>query len=127
MRPVGYLCRSTVATPRMCSYARQLERWVWMTIYAVMKTGGKECRVAPGDGVMVEKHAAAPGATVQIDEVGWIEIGQDVTVGAATVADARVVAEVVEEGRGDKIVTSKKNGHNHYQMTMDEVHSYTVL
>src|SRR5688572_17518448 len=127
MRPAGYLCRSTVATPRMCIYARRLERWVWMTIYAVMKTGGKEYRVAPGDVVRVEKLAAAPGATVQIDEVCLIEIGQDVTVGSPTVADARVVAEVVEEGRGEKIVTFKKKRRNHYQMTMDEVQSYTVL
>jgi hypothetical protein len=43
------------------------------------------------------------------------------------VADARVVAEVVEEGRGEKIVTFKKKRRNHYQMTMDEVQSYTVL
>ena len=127
MRPAGYLCRSTVATPRMCIYARRLERWVWMTIYAVMKTGGKEYRVAPGDVVRVEKLAAAPGATVQIDEVCLIEIGQDVTVGSPTVADARVVAEVVEESRGEKIVTFKKKRRNHYQMTMDEVQSYTVL
>jgi large subunit ribosomal protein L21 len=98
-----------------------------MTIYAVMKTGGKEYRVAPGDVVRVEKLAAAPGATVEIDEVCLIEIGQDVTVGSPTVADARVVAEVVEEGHGEKIVTFKKKRRNHYQMTMDEVQSYTVL
>jgi large subunit ribosomal protein L21 len=98
-----------------------------MTIYAVMKTGGKEYRVAPGDVVRVEKLAAAPGATVEIDEVCLIAIGQDVTVGSPTVADARVVAEVVEEGRGEKIVTFKKKRRNHYQMTMDDVQSYTVL
>jgi large subunit ribosomal protein L21 len=98
-----------------------------MTMYAVMKTGGKEYRVAPGDVVRVEKLAAAPGATVEIDEVCLIAIGQDVTVGAPTVADARVVAEVVEEGGGEKIVTFKKKRRNHYQMTMDEVQGYTVL
>ena len=62
-----------------------------MTIYAVMKTGGKEYRVAPGDVVRVEKLAAAPGATVEIREVCLIVIGQDVSVGSPTVADARVV------------------------------------
>ena len=98
-----------------------------MTIYAVIKTGGKEYRVAPGDVVRVEKLAAAPGATVEIDEVCLIAIGEEVTVGSPTVADARVVAEVVEEGRGEKIVTFKKKRRNHYQMTMDEVQSYTVL
>ena len=47
-----------------------------MTIYAVMKTGGKEYRVAPGDIVRVEKLAAAPGTTVEIREVRLIATGQ---------------------------------------------------
>jgi large subunit ribosomal protein L21 len=111
----------------MCIYARQLEERVWMTIYAVMKTGGKEYRVAPGDVVRVEKLAAAPGATVEIREVCLIAIGQDVSVGSPTVADARVVAEVVEEGRGERIVSFKKKRRNHYQMTMSDLQSYTVL
>jgi large subunit ribosomal protein L21 len=98
-----------------------------MTIYAVMKTGGKEYRVAPGDVVRVEKLAAAPGATVEILEVCLIAIGQDVTVGSPTVADARVVAEVVEEGHGEKIVIFKKKRRNRYQMTMGDLQSYTVL
>jgi large subunit ribosomal protein L21 len=98
-----------------------------MTIYAVMKTGGKEHRVAPGDVVRVEKLAAAPGATVEIREVYSIETGQGVTVGSPTVAGARVVAEVIEEGGGEKIVTFKKKRGNRYQMIMDELQSYTAL
>jgi large subunit ribosomal protein L21 len=98
-----------------------------MTIYAVMRTGGKEYRVAPGDVVRVEKLGAAPGATVEIREVCSIAIGQEVTVGSPTVADARVVAEVLEEGRGERIVSFKKKRRNHYQMTMEDLKSYTVL
>jgi large subunit ribosomal protein L21 len=98
-----------------------------MTIYAVMRTGGKEYRVAPGDVVRVEKLEAAPGATVEIREVCLIAAGQDVTVGSPTVADARVVAEVIEEGRGEKIVSFRKKRRNHYQMTIDDVQSYTTL
>jgi len=98
-----------------------------MTIYAVMKTGGKEYRVAPGDVVRVEKLEAGPGTTVEIREVCLIAIGQDVTVGSPTVADARVVAEVIEEGRGEKIVSFKKKRRNHYQMTIDDAQSYTIL
>jgi large subunit ribosomal protein L21 len=98
-----------------------------MTIYAVMKIGGKEYRVAPGDVVRVEKLAAAPGATVEIREVCLIATGQEVTVGSPTVADARVVAEVIEEGRGEKILIFKKKRRNHYQMTMGDLQSYTVL
>jgi len=98
-----------------------------MTIYAVMKTGGKEYRVAPGDVVKVEKLEAGPGTTVEIREVCLIAIGQDVTVGSPTVADARVVAEVIEEGSGEKIVSFKKKRRNHYQMTIDDAQSYTIL
>jgi large subunit ribosomal protein L21 len=126
-RPAGYLCRSTGLTPPMCIYARQLQRTVWMTIYAVMKTGGKEYRVAPGDVVRVEKLEAAPGATVEIREVRLIEDGQEATVGSPTVANASVVAEVIEEGRGEKIVSFKKKRRSRYQMTIDELQSYTTL
>ena len=98
-----------------------------MTIYAVMKTGGKEYRVAPGDVVRVEKLEAAPGATVEIREVCLIENAQDVTVGSPTVADARVVAEVIEEGRGEKIFIFTKKRRNRYQMTIGDLQSYTAL
>jgi large subunit ribosomal protein L21 len=98
-----------------------------MTIYAVMKTGGKEYRVAPGDVVRVEKLEAGPGTTVEIREVCLIAIGQDVTVGSPTVADARVVAEVIEEGSGEKIFIFKKKKRNRYQMTTGDLQSYTVL
>jgi large subunit ribosomal protein L21 len=98
-----------------------------MTIYAVMKTGGKEYRVAPGDVVRVEKLAAAPGATVEIREVSSIETGQGVTVGSPTVVDARVIAEVIEEGHGEKILIFKKKRRNHYQMMSGDLQSYTAL
>jgi large subunit ribosomal protein L21 len=98
-----------------------------MTIYAVMKTGGKEYRVAQGDVVRVEKLAAAPGAIVEIREVSSIETGQGVTVGAPTVVDARVIAEVIEEGDGEKILIFKKKRRNHYQMMTGDLQSYTAL
>lgn len=98
-----------------------------MTIYAVMKTGGKEYRVAPGDVVRVEKLAAAPGAIVEIREVSSIETGQGVTVGSPTVVDARVIAEVIEEGHGEKILIFKKKRRDHYQMMTGDLQSYTAL
>src|SRR5688500_18418885 len=98
-----------------------------MTIYAVMKTGGKEYRVAPGDVVRVEKLAAAPGATVEIREVYSIETEQGVTAGSPTVVGARVIAEVIEQGHGEKILIFKKKRRDHYQMMTGELHSYTAL
>jgi large subunit ribosomal protein L21 len=98
-----------------------------MTIYAVIKTGGKEYRVATGDVVRVAKLAAAPGATVEIREVSSIETGQGVTVGSPTVVDARVIAEVIEEGHGEKILIFKKKRRAHYQMMTGDLQSYTAL
>ena len=98
-----------------------------MTIYAVMKSGGKEYRVAPGDVVRVAKLAAAPGATVQIHEVLSIETERGVAVGSPTVVDARVIADVIEEGHGEKILIFKKKRRDHYQMMTGELQSYSTL
>jgi large subunit ribosomal protein L21 len=100
---------------------------VRMTIYAVMKSGGKEYRVAPGEVVRVEKLAAAPGATVQIHEVLSIGTERGVTVGSPTVVDARVIADVIEEGHGEKILIFKKKRRDHYQMMTGELQSYSTL
>jgi large subunit ribosomal protein L21 len=98
-----------------------------MTTYAVMKTGGKEYRVAPGDVVRVEKLAASPGATVEIREISSIETAQGITVGSPTVAGARVIADVIEEGHGEKILIFKKKRRDHYQMMTGDLHSYSAL
>jgi large subunit ribosomal protein L21 len=103
------------------------KKGVRMTIYAVMKTGGKEYRVAAGDVVRVEKLAAAPGATVEIREVSSIDTGQGVTVGSLTVGDACVIAEVIGEGHGEKILIFKKKRRDHYQMISGDLQSYTEL
>lgn len=98
-----------------------------MTVYAVMKTGGKEYRVAAGDVVRVGKLAAAPGVTVEIREVSSIETDRGVTVGSPTVVDARVIAEVIEEGHGERILVFKKKRRDHYQMMTGDLKSYTAL
>ena len=98
-----------------------------MTIYAVMKTGGKEYRVAQGDVLRVEKLAAAPGATVEICEISSIETAHGVTVGSPTVAGARVIADIIEEGHGEKILIFKKKRRDHYQMMTGDLQSYSTL
>jgi large subunit ribosomal protein L21 len=98
-----------------------------MATYAVMKTGGKEYRVAPGDVVRVEKLAAAPGATVEICEITSVETAQGVIAGSPTVAGARVIADIVEEGHGEKILIFKKKRRDHYQMTTGDLQSYSAL
>src|SRR5437879_233610 len=64
-------------------------------IDAVISTGGKPCRVAPGDVVEVEERVIVSGGTVESSEVYLIAADHDITVGHPTIANARVVAEVV--------------------------------
>jgi len=98
-----------------------------MAIYAVIKTGGKQYRVAPGDVVKVEKLGIASGGTVEISEVYLIADDHDITVGHPTIANARVVAEVVGEGRGEKIITFKKKRRKGYQRTIGHRQYFTTL
>ena len=98
-----------------------------MATYAVIKTGGKQYRVAPGDVVKVEKLGIASGGTVEISEVYLIADDHDITVGHPTIANARVVAEVVGEGRGEKIITFKKKRRKGYQRTIGHRQYFTAL
>ncbi len=98
-----------------------------MAIYAVIKTGGKQYRVAPGDVVKVEKLGIASGATVEISEVYLIADDHDITVGHPTIANARVVAEVIGEGRDEKIITFKKKRRKGYQRTIGHRQYFTTL
>src|SRR6266446_1502932 len=98
-----------------------------MAIYAVIKTGGKQYRVAPGDVVKVEKLGIVSGGTVEISEVYLIADDHDITVGHPTIANARVVAEVIEQGRDKKIITFKKKRRKGYQRTIGHRQYFTAL
>src|SRR5580692_9634318 len=91
-------------------------------MYAVIQTGGKQYRVEPGKTVVVEKLEGDKGASVTFGEVLLVSSGDggNVTVGKPTVAGAKVTGEIVEQGRGPKLVVFKlrrrknyvrKNGH----------------
>ena len=77
------------------------------TMFAVIKTGGKQYRVAVEDKLKVEKIAGEPGEIVQFGEV-LVVGGDTVTLGTPTVAGAAVAAEVLEQGRGPKVIAFKK-------------------
>src|SRR5438477_11075136 len=76
-------------------------------MFAVIKTGGKQYRVAAKDLLKVEKVAGELGQTIQFGEVLMVG-GDTVTVGTPTVAGASVAAEVIEQGRGPKVIAFKK-------------------
>ena len=73
-------------------------------MYAVVETGGKQYKVEPGSTLEVERLLADVGATVELDRVLLVGGDDGVQVGQPLVAGARVVAEVVEQGKGEKII-----------------------
>lgn len=77
-------------------------------MFAVIKTGGKQYKVAVDDTFEVEKIEVEDGATVTFDEVLAVGGEDGVTVGTPTVAGATVTAEIVEQTRGPKVISFKK-------------------
>ncbi|NOT72540.1 MAG: 50S ribosomal protein L21 [Hyphomicrobium sp.] len=77
-------------------------------MYAVIKTGGKQYRVAKDDVVTIERVAGEAGAKVEFNEVLMVGSGESVKVGAPTIAGAKVTAELVALTRGPKVIAFKK-------------------
>ena len=82
-------------------------------MYAVFQSGGKQHRVSEGQVVRLEKLELATGATAEFDSVLMVVNGEDVKIGAPVVAGAKVVAEVVAQGRGDKVKIVKFRRRKH--------------
>ena len=76
-------------------------------MFAVIKTGGKQYRVAAQDTLKVDRLAGEPGQIVQFGEV-LVVGGDSVTLGTPTITGASVAAEVLEQGRGPKVIAFKK-------------------
>ena len=96
-------------------------------MYAVIKTGGKQYRVAEGDVLRVEKLDAEQGATVNFDDVLLIAKGDDIKVGTPNVAGAKVTATVEAHGRGPKVTIIKFRRRKHHRKQMGHRQSYTEL
>ena len=86
-------------------------------MYAVIKTGGKQYKVAKDEVLAIEKLAGDAGDSVSFEEVLMLSDGETTTVGSPTVAGAVVTAEVVEQTRAPKIIVFKKNRRKGYRRT----------
>ncbi|HEU0222685.1 MAG TPA: 50S ribosomal protein L21 [Paracoccaceae bacterium] len=82
-------------------------------MFAVLKTGGKQYKVAQNDQFTVEKLTAEAGETVRFEEVLMLGTEESVIVGAPNVPGAAVEAVVVEQTRGPKVVTLRKRRRKH--------------
>ena len=96
-------------------------------MYAVVKTGGKQYRVAKDDVLTVEKLDGDAGARVELSEVLAMDDGKGLTVGAPLVVGARVAAEVLEQKKGDKVVIFKKKRRKNYRRTKGHRQQLTVI
>jgi large subunit ribosomal protein L21 len=96
-------------------------------MYAVIRTGGKQYKVAENDVILVEKLDGEAGASIQLDDVLMVGDEDKTTVGTPTVEGASVAATVVEQGRGDKILVFKKKRRKNYRRTMGHRQDLTVL
>jgi large subunit ribosomal protein L21 len=84
-------------------------------MFAVIRTGGKQYRVAPNDIIKVEKIAGEPGDIVELAEVILLGGEGGPKTGSPTIAGALVAAEVIAQGRGDKVVVFKKKRRKNYR------------
>ncbi|HPO17524.1 MAG TPA: 50S ribosomal protein L21 [Candidatus Hydrogenedentes bacterium] len=96
-------------------------------MYAVVKTGGKQYKVSPGDFVRVEKLEVPVGGTVELDEVCLVAKDDGVVVDPQALASVKVIAEVSGQGRRKKIRVFKYKRRKNYHRTYGHRQSYTEL
>jgi large subunit ribosomal protein L21 len=96
-------------------------------MYAVIKTGGKQYRVAPGEKIKIEQIPADVGAQIVLDQVLMVSDGEAVKLGTPLVAGAKVSATVLAHGRGAKVKIFKMRRRKHYQKTQGHRQNYTEI
>ena len=96
-------------------------------MYAVIVSGGKQYRVKAGETLKLEKLTADVGAAVEFDKVLLVANGEDVKIGAPVVDGAKVSAEVVSHGRGEKVTTIKFRRRKHHKKQMGHRQSFTQV
>ena len=96
-------------------------------MYAVIRSGGKQYRVTPGEKLKVETLPADVGTEVVLDQVLMIGEGENVRLGQPILAGATVKAIVVGHGRSDKVGIFKMRRRKHYQKHQGHRQNYTEL
>ena len=96
-------------------------------MYAVIRTGGKQYKVAAGEKIKVEQIAADVGQEVTIDKVLAVGSGAELKVGSPWLAGASVKATVVSHGRHDKVRIFKLRRRKHYKKSQGHRQTYTEL
>ncbi|MEJ2069447.1 MAG: 50S ribosomal protein L21 [Syntrophobacterales bacterium] len=96
-------------------------------MFAIVKTGGKQYRVAPGDILRVERLPGERGDEILLDEVLLVADGDNIQVGQPLVEGARVVGEILRQGRAKKIIVFKKKRRKKYRRKQGHRQLYTAF
>lgn len=96
-------------------------------MYAVIKTGGKQYKVAAGEKLKIEQIPADVGAEIVLDQVLAVGAGESIQFGAPLVSGATVTATVLSQGRHDKVKIFKMRRRKHYQKRQGHRQNYTEV
>jgi large subunit ribosomal protein L21 len=96
-------------------------------MFAIVKTGGKQYRVAPGDQIVVERLTGAVGSEISLDQVLAISDGDSGAIGRPMLPDAFVRARIVQQPRGTKVIVFKKKRRKNYRRKHGHRQELTVL
>ncbi len=96
-------------------------------MYAIIETGGKQYKVAPGEIVQIEKIEQEVGSTIVFDKVLLVADGERIRIGTPLLDDAKVNGEVVDQVKGDKITIIKFRRRKHYMRKQGHRQLYTMV
>ena len=96
-------------------------------MYAVIASGGKQHRVQEGETLRLEKLQVATGESIDFDQVLMVADGDAINIGAPVVEGAKVSAEIISHGRGDKVQIIKFKRRKHYRRQMGHRQWFTEV
>lgn len=96
-------------------------------MYAILETGGKQYRVAPGEVIQVEKLTGNAGSTVELTQIRAIHTDAGLVAGRPWVDGARVTAEIIRQDRARSIMVFKKKRRKNYRRTKGHRQSFTQI
>lgn len=96
-------------------------------MYAVLKTGGKQYRVEEGDIIKIEKVEGEVGQSVELEEVLLIGNSQEAKIGQPLVPDAKVLADIIDQGKSKKIIVFKSKRRKGYRKKQGHRQLFTSI
>ena len=96
-------------------------------MYAMIRSGGKQYRVAPGQTIRLERVAGDVGAKVELGNVLLVENEGNIQVGSPVIANAKIEGTVLEQDRSKKILVFKKKRKKQYRRTQGHRQDYTAV